>query len=98
MDGTYKVNLQTKMGNIDAKVKLITNGNELSGYIEVMGNKSEFSGGRVEGNNCYLSGKIKSMLMKINYDLHGELKEDTLYIKAKTNMGDFNMEGKRISD
>ena len=28
MDGLYEMNIKTPMGNIQAKVKLITNGNE----------------------------------------------------------------------
>lgn len=47
MDGMYEIIVKSPMGEIKANLKLITNGNDLSGYVETMGKRNEFSGGRV---------------------------------------------------
>lgn len=96
MDGMYKIELNTKMGKIDGIINIITKGNELSGYLEIMGNKTEFSGGKVEGNSLYIKGKAKAGFITIKYDIQGEVKQDTLVIKANTNMGAFETIGKKV--
>lgn len=96
MDGLYEVAVKTPMGEIKGNVKLITNGNELSGYIETMGKRNNFSGGRVSGNKFTISGNINASITSIKYDIQGEVMGNTLNINAKTNMGSFKLQGKRI--
>lgn len=96
MDGIYKLNLKTQMGDLDGFINIVTKDKNLSGYIELMGNKTEFSGGKVEGNNLYINGKAKAGFITIKYDIHAEVKEDTLIIKAKTNMGSFETVAKKV--
>ena len=97
MDGLYEFNIQSPMGNIKALVKLITNGNNLSGYVDVMGKRNEFSNGTVSGNNLSLKGKIAAGMMNIQYNINGNIQGDNLYLTAQTNMGNFNLQGRRIS-
>ncbi len=97
MDGIYKINLNTKMGNLEGLIYINTKDNNLNGYIEIMGNKTEFSGGKVEGNNLYIKGKAKAGFITIKYDIQGEVKQNQLLIKAKTNMGSFETIGIKIS-
>lgn len=97
MDGLYEFNVQSPMGNINALVKLITNGSVLSGYVEVMGKRNDFNNGSVSGNNLSLKGKISAGLMKIQYTIVGNVQGDVLNLSAQTNMGNFNLQGKRIS-
>lgn len=96
MDGIYEVAVRTPMGEIKGNVKLITSGNELSGYIETMGKRNNFSGGRVSGNRFTISGNINASITSIKYDIQGEVMGNTLNINAKTNMGSFKLQGKRI--
>lgn len=96
MDGLYKINLKTKMGDLEGLIYILTKDNNLSGYIEIMGNKTEFSGGKVEGNNLFIKGKARAGIITIKYEIYGEVKQDTLIIKANTNMGSFETIGKKI--
>lgn len=96
MDGLYEFNIQTPMGNIKALVKLITNGNNLSGYVDVMGKRNEFNNGIVNGNNLSLKGKISAAFANIQYDITGYVQGNTLNLVAQTNMGNFNLQGKKI--
>lgn len=97
MDGLYEFNIQSPLGNIKALVKLITNGNTLSGYVDVMGKKNEFYNGTINGNNLSLKGDISAGMMKIQYTILGNVQGNTLNLAAQTNMGNFNLKGNRIS-
>ena len=97
MDGIYEMNIKTPMGNINAKVRLVTNGNELSGYIEAMGKRNEFSCGKVSGDNFSISGKVNTPITVIKYDIQGTVQKDIMKVNANTNMGSFNLQGKKIS-
>ncbi len=96
MDGLYEISIKTPMGEIKGNVKLVTNGNELSGYIETMGKRNDFSGGRVNGNKFTISGNVNVSIANIKYDIQGEVIGNTLNINAKTNMGSFKLQGRRI--
>ena len=97
MDGLYEFNIKSPMGNIKALVKLITNGNNLSGYVDVMGKRNEFNNGSISGNNLSLKGKISAGMMNIQYTIIGNVHGDVLNLAAQTNIGNFNLQGKRIS-
>lgn len=96
MDGLYEFNIQTPMGNIKAMVKLITAGNNLSGYVEVMGKRNEFNNGMVNGNNLSLNGKISTGFANIQYNITGNVQGNNLNLVAQTNMGNFNLQGVRV--
>lgn len=96
MDGLYEFNIQTPMGNIKAMVKLITCGNNLSGYVDVMGKRNEFNNGSVNGNNLSLNGKISAGFANIQYNITGNVQGNNLNLVAQTNMGNFNLQGIRI--
>ncbi len=97
MDGLYEFNIQSPMGNIKAQIKLITNGNNFEGYIDVMGKRNNFYNGRINGNTLYISDRISAGLMNIQYNVTGTLQGNVLYLKAETNMGNFNLQGNKIA-
>lgn len=96
MDGIYEMNIKTPMGNMNSKVKLITNGSNLSGYIDVMGKRNEFSGGKISGNNFSISGCAHVAIATIKYDIQGTVQGNILNINANTNMGNFKLQGNRV--
>ena len=74
-----------------------TMGSNVNGYIEVNGKKSFFSNGKVTGNNRFLlEGTLKAMFKTIKYNVDGELVNDMLVLHTKTNMGNFDLHGKKI--
>ena len=96
MDGLYEFNIKSPMGNIKALIKIITKGNSFNGYIDVMGKRNEFSNGIIKNNNLYISGNIAAGMMNINYSISGFVQGNILNLSAQTNMGNFNLQGKRI--
>lgn len=96
MDGIYEIKLNTPMGAMSGKVTLKTNGENIDGVLEIMGMKNNLNGGRVKGNQCYFKGNIKNNALNIEYELMGQLTGNILSIFAKTNMGEFKLQGKKI--
>lgn len=96
MDGIYEINLNTPMGPMGGKVNLRTNGENITGVLEIMGMKNNLEGGKVKGNQCYFKGNIKNSAINIEYEIMGQLTGNTLNIFAKTNMGEFKLQGKKV--
>jgi len=97
MDGNYEAVINTPMGNMNAKIELRTNGNTLNGVVDVMGMKNNITGGKVNGNKCYFSGKIQNGVLNLQYEIAGELVGNVLNICARTNMGEFKLQAKRVN-
>ena len=94
MDGIYDIKLNTPMGAMNGKVMLKTNGENIEGVLEIMGMKNSLNGGKVKGNQCYFKGNIKNNALSIEYEIMGQLTGNILNIYAKTNMGEFKLQGK----
>lgn len=97
MDGLYELGLKTPRGSINGSLKLVTNDNKLSGYIEVMGKRYELYNGTIDGNKFMITGNFKVALRNIRYNVQGEVINDKINIYARTNMGNFNLQGRKIS-
>jgi len=98
MDGLYEFNIQSPMGNIKALIKIITNGNNFSGYVDVMGKRNEFNNGIINGNNLSISGNVAAGMMNIKYNINGFVQGNNLNLAAQTSMGNFNLQGRKISN
>ncbi len=96
MDGIYELNLNTPMGITKGKVTLKTNGENISGILEIMGMKNDLKNGKVKQNQCYFKGNIKNNAINIQYEIMAKLEVNILNIYAKTNMGEFKIQGKKI--
>ena len=97
MDGVYQTSINTPMGNIDARIALKQTGNIINGMVEIMGSKNPLTRGKVNGNKCYFSGQMKNNMLTIKYDITGELVGNNLNIYAKTNMGEFKLQAKKVA-
>lgn len=98
MDGIYEIKINTPMGNLKGKVYLKTqNGNNLIGTVELMGMKNNLTGGKYQDNKCHFQGEIKNNMLNLQYEIMAELVGNTLNILAKTNMGEFKLQGKKVS-
>lgn len=96
MDGIYEIKINTPMGAMSGKVSLKTNGENIDGVLDIMGMKNNLNGGKVKGNQCYFKGNIKNNALNIEYEIMGQLTGNILNIFAKTNMGEFKLQGKKI--
>ena len=96
MDGIYEITMNTPMEAMGGKVTLKTNGDNLTGILEIMGMKNNLGNGKVKGKQCYFKGNIKNNALNIEYEIMGQLIGNILNIYAKTNMGEFKLQGKKV--
>ena len=96
MDGVYETNINTPIGNIDARIALKQTGNMINGMVEIMGAKNPLTDGKISGNKCYFSGEMKNNMLNLKYDIIGELVGNILNIYAKTNMGEFKLQANKV--
>ena len=96
MDGIYEISMNTPMGKMSGKVTLNSNGENLNGILEIMGMKNDLGNGKVRGSQCYFKGNIKNNALNIEYEIMGQLTGNILNIYAKTNMGEFKLQGRKI--
>ena len=96
MDGIYQVKVKTPMGMMDGKITLKTNNTNIDGIFEIMGMQHTLNNGRVKGNQCYFKGNMQNNAINIQYEIMGEVRNNILNIYAKTNMGEFKIQGKKI--
>ena len=96
MDGVYNINFNTPMGKMKGKLYLKSNGEQIEGTLDIMGMKNNLTGGKVKGNQCYFKGEVKNNALNITYEVMGQLVGNKLNIYAKTNMGEFKLQGNKI--
>ena len=96
MDGTFSVSLSTPFGRRDGTVRLVsgTDGS-LSGWLEALGRRSPFAGGRTDGSRFEFSGRLQAPFGAIPYRASGTVVEDTLRADAATPFGNFHITGRR---
>lgn len=97
MEEFYQGSMLTPMGKIQGKMMFKTGENGLEGYIEVNGMKSYFKNGTVENQTYLFSGTIPYFLGKINYTATATVKNNKIETIAKTNFGNFVIQGEKIS-
>ena len=94
-ENQYDVVISTPMGNMDGKVTLNIEGDQLSGTIFFMKNENQFSGGSIDkAGNVSFQGDLKTPVGKIPYSITGTFLHGEIHAVAKTKMGDLAIESK----
>jgi hypothetical protein len=96
LDGKFGCSLNTPMGAINGKITLLTNGNNVSGILETMGMKNNFSGIKTKENECNFKGKFNTPMGVIEYTANCIVNGNELTLITNTNKGNFKIQGKRM--
>lgn len=96
MDGTFSVSLSTPFGRRYGTVRLATGADgALSGWLEALGRRNPFAGGRVDGSRFSFSGRLQAPFGAIPYRASGTVVDDMLRADAATPFGNFHIIGRR---
>jgi hypothetical protein len=96
VDGTYKIEIDTPMGKQESTLTLKADGGKLSGSMESMFGKQDFSGGTVTGDSFAFTMEISSPMGNMKLDYTGQVSGDD--ISGNVKAGDFGtspFKGKR---
>ncbi|WP_207641703.1 hypothetical protein [Anaeromassilibacillus senegalensis] len=96
VDGKYSITMQTPIGPVRGMITLVTNGEKLSGVLEAMGGRHEFSGGSVQGEECVFSSEVRTTFGKIHLNVKGNVQGDVFRATAHTQMGVITAMGRRM--
>jgi hypothetical protein len=97
IDGTYKIEIETPMGKQESTLTLKTDGDKLSGSMESMFGKMDFSGGTVKGDNVAWNMEISGPMGNMKLEYTGKVSGDE--ISGQVKAGDFGsspFKGKRV--
>ncbi len=97
IDGTYKIEIDTPMGKQESTLTLKTDGNKLSGNMESMLGKMDFSGGTVKGDDFAWNMEITSPMGNMKLEYTGKVSGNE--ISGQVKAGDFGsspFKGKKV--
>lgn len=97
LDGTYKISLNTPMGDVSGTLRLYTNGNNVQGVLEVMGMKSNFNGLKISNDKCKFSDTLKTPFGNFNYTATCTVLGTGIELDVNTSQGNLKLNGKKIN-
>ncbi|MBN2418191.1 MAG: hypothetical protein JXL81_02305 [Deltaproteobacteria bacterium] len=97
IDGTYRITAETRIGNMEGTLTLITEGEELRGTMSgsLLGT-IDFSGGKIEGSRFSFAMTMKKFFKKIEVAGAGKVDGDQISGEVKTSLGNSSFAGTRI--
>ena len=96
VSGTYEITVKTPLGPQAAKLTLAADGAALSGSIENIKGKSDFSGGTVAGDEVHFSARISTPIGRVHAEINGKVDGDRFIATAKLPLGKAELDGVRI--
>jgi len=98
ISGKYAITMKTALGPKRGTLTLSSEGDRLSGLLEIMGQKNERSNGRIIGNVCEFTGEIKTLMGKISFVVRGTIEDGKLNAIAETKSGKMEINGMQIQN
>ena len=98
ISGKYAITMKTPLGPKNGTLTLSSEGDQLSGMLEIMGQKNALSNGRMIGNVCEFTGEIKTMMGKISFSVRGTIEDGKLNAVAETKSGKMEINGTQIQN
>lgn len=90
---SFKVKANTPIGTKEGIISFTIKGKSLSGTIECMGEKVNFSQGTFLNNTFEFSGVVKKFFHKIPYTAKGSIENNSIMGTAFTNYGNISING-----
>lgn len=98
-DGTYKVTIESPMGDQEGTMTLRTEGDALSGSVAGEMGTAEFTGGSVNGDEAKWTVEVPGPIGRMKLTCTATLAGDELAGKVKAGFfGSFPMHGTRVGD
>jgi hypothetical protein len=97
VDGTYKIEIESPMGKQESTLTLKTDGDKLSGSMDSMFGKQDFSGGSVKGDDIAWVMEISGPMGNMKLEYTGKVSGND--ISGSVKAGDFGsspFKGKRV--
>ncbi|MDR3514497.1 MAG: hypothetical protein P4M00_01675 [Azospirillaceae bacterium] len=94
--GRYQITVKTPLGPQEATLTLVVDGAALSGTIENVKGRSDFSGGTVAGAEIRFSARISTPIGRVHAEIAGRVDGDRFVGAAKLPLGKAEIAGVRL--
>ena len=100
VDGTYKTTTQTMLGPQEGTLVIKTEGNSLSGSMELPSGKAVFTGGTVNGNEYEFEVTVPTPFGQTKLQCKGTVEDGKMVgtASAPFPIGTMKSEGTRVGD
>jgi len=92
----FNIELHSPMGPKKGILKLIKDGETLSGIIKILGFENSFNGGTVEGHHCTFSVRLKTLVGDVLCTVTADIHDTVLTAVADTSKGVMDLTGVKI--
>ncbi len=96
IQGQYDVTVKTPVGTQEGSLRLVVDGDDLSGVLTNPKGASEFSGGTVSGNEVAFETKIRTPMGRLKAQVSGRIDGRKFTGTAKLPLGVAHIEGIRV--
>ena len=98
IDGTYEFSVDMGGKTQTGTAKVATDGDVVTATVQapIVGTVKA-TGKKTGDNEFFVSGSVRVLLKRVNFDVVARLEGDKLYTSCTSNMGAFDLVGTRIS-
>lgn len=81
--GTYRIVLKTLMGRKSGRLTLYENDHVLTGFMEILGYRTEIHDGVLDDGRCRISGEFITPVRTIAFTAEGSVDEKAVSLNVK---------------
>ncbi len=96
MEYLYEIQLEVPLGIRKGNMSLHINNEQISGELEVLGNKETFEGNITNDGVISITGTLVSIVRNIPYKGIGKIQENTLQMLLCVSDGSYKLTGKQV--
>lgn len=90
---TYTIYMQTPLGKKEGTLLAERNGQELSGWLDILKHREPFEGTVDKDGNCRISGEFVTLIRRVAYSATGQISDTAICLKIKDDRNVFELSG-----
>lgn len=90
---TYRVQMETPLGEKTGTLFAEKNGNTLNGWLDILRHRESFEGTIDEAGNCRISGVFITLIRRVPYVAAGQISAASISLKVKDGRNIFDLTG-----
>lgn len=93
----YDVRMRTSVGTRLGRITVTQNQGKISGFFDILNHHEPFAGTIDENNNCYITGRIITLMRTIHYQAVGKILPEELTLSIQDGHHILEITGKPVA-
>lgn len=93
---TYKVIMQTPIGEKHGTMRLTVNGQQIEGCLDILDKQNPFQGHVDDNKHCRFTGTVTTLMQEMKYNATGFLDEGKVDLVLQTKKLAFHLTGTQL--